>query len=162
MNEEEKKRVFYELMNTYFMQCDRFLIMKWSGQSCSPDEEITQEQRKEAYLRFYKRTGKLKVASRPTIQKWFGIRGHAFPKREQILRLALELGWTPDETREYLQYGISEPDFQVNDYHEMIALYCLQNSLPYGKYLDMTEYFETYSDWDVSIRQTTHTDSLFL
>lgn len=44
-------------------------------------------------------------------------------KREQIIHLAFVCRFSVEETREYFMYAISEHDFQVNDYHEMIALY---------------------------------------
>lgn len=159
MEEEIKKKIFRELIEAYFMECDRFFVRKWSTEDVIPDA-IPDRVRKEAYRCFYKKAGKSNIASRQTIQKWFGIKGRTLPKREQILHLALIFGMTTEETSEYLKYAISEPGFQVNDYREMIIYYCLENQLSYDVYKDMVEYFEEYSDWSVVIRQTAHTDEI--
>lgn len=160
MEEEEKQKIFHELVEKYFIQCDRFLIERWKIDNEPLANLIPEKIRQEAYHHFYEVAAKQNIASRPTIQRWFGIRGHSMPKREQIFHLAFVCGFTVDETREYLQYAISEPDFQVNDYHEMIALYGLDNHMSYEEYEDMVEYFEQYSDWSIPIRQTAHTDEI--
>lgn len=160
MEEEEKQKIFQELMQKYFMKCDRFLVEKWKENQTPFVGQIPDHIRQEAYHHFYRIAGKAGIASRPTIQRWFGIRGQAIPKREQIIHLAFVCGFSPEETKEYLQYAISEPDFQLNDYREIIALYGLENQMSYQEYENMVEYFEQYSDWNIPIRQTAHTDEI--
>lgn len=160
MEEEEKRRIFHEMMQKCFMKCDRFMIEKWKTTEKPLSQVIEDEVRQNAYYNFYDKVSKAKIASRPTIQKWFGIHGQSMPKREQIIHLAFVCQFSVDETREYFMYAISEHDFQVNDYHEMIALYGLENHMTYEQYKEMVAYFEQYSDWNVPVRQTAHTDEI--
>lgn len=160
MEEEEKKQIFREMMRKCLMKCDRFLIGKWKTTKEPLEQVIDDEVRQSAYNNFYSKVAKEKIASRPTIQKWFGIHGQSLPKREQIIHLAFACHLSVDETREYFMYAISEHDFQVNDYREMIALYGLENHMTYEQYEEMVTYFEQYSDWNVPIRQTAHTDEI--
>ena len=134
MEEEEKRRIFHEMMQKCFMKCDRFMIEKWKTTEKPLRQVIVDEVRQNAYYNFYDKVSKAKIASRPTIQKWFGIHGQSMPKREQIIHLAFVCQLSVDEIREYFMYAISEHDFQVNDYHEMIALYGLENHMTYEQY----------------------------
>ena len=54
---------------------------------------------------------------------------------------ALEL--SDKEMRELLVYVTCEPDFQVNDYREMIFLYGFYHHLSYTKCLAMVDKFES-------------------
>ena len=158
MEEEKRKEMYQKIIQQFFMQFDRFLIHQWSGRECK--EPFSEEDRKEAYLNFYKRVKRDKIANRQTIRKWFGLDGFSLPGRGQIFRIAFSLGLSPEQTEEYLQYGISEPGFQVNDYSEYIAMYCLDHGFNQETYLEMVEFFEQHSPRNVQLEQTAHTERL--
>ena len=159
MEDERRKLMYQEIFRRFFMQLDVFLIRRWSGiEKC--EEPFSMEVRQKAYLNFYKRVKKHKIANRQTIRRWFGLDGRVIPKREQIIHMAFALGLTSEETEEYLQFGISEPGFQVNDYSECIAMYCMDNHLDYDTYVVMVEFFERHSARDVSLQQTALTDTI--
>ncbi|MBO5487715.1 MAG: hypothetical protein J5988_12465 [Eubacterium sp.] len=159
MEDERRKQIYQEIFQRFFMQLDIFLVRRWSGRK-NVEEPFSDEVRQEAYLNFYKRVKKFKIANRQTIRRWFGLDGKAMPKREQIIHMAFVLGLTAEETEEYLRFGISEPGFQVNDYSECIAMYCLDNRLDYDTYVVMVEFFERHSVREVSIQQTSRTDAI--
>ena len=81
MEEEEKRRIFHEMMQKCFMKCDRFMIEKWKTTEKPLSQVIEDEVRQNAYHNFYDKVSKAKIASRPTIQKWFGIHGQSMPKK---------------------------------------------------------------------------------
>ena len=53
------------------------------------------------------------------------------PNRENMIRLFFALGLSGDEAREWMVKGALEPDFQVNDFCELIYLYGLKKHLSY-------------------------------
>lgn len=136
MNTADK--IMHQLQNTAGQRSDLYLIRKWylpdqqsSTESDSkttlddPAQNISADMRQTAYLNFYKRIKPFKIASRQTIQHWFGIGGFAMPSRRQLLSCALCLHWDLEETEHYLLHALSQWDLQVNDYEEMICMYCL-------------------------------------
>ena len=68
MEEEEKRRIFHEMMQKCFMKCDRFMIEKWKTTEKPLSQVIVDEVRQNAYYNFYDKVSKAKIASRPTIQ----------------------------------------------------------------------------------------------
>ncbi|WP_026836076.1 hypothetical protein [Eubacterium xylanophilum] len=104
-----------------------------------------------------KALGDAEVASVSTIKKWFGIKGSGKPARRHLFRMAFVLGFDGEKLEEFLVYGISEPGIQLNDYREIMALYCLDNGLSYYEYEEMIEFFEMKYDMSVEFSQDTHT-----
>lgn len=171
MNTADK--IMHQLQNTAGQRSDLYLIRKWylpdqqssteSGSKTTPDDpaqNISADMRQTAYLNFYKRIKPFKIASRQTIQHWFGIGGFAMPSRRQLLSCALCLHWDLEKTEHYLLHGLSQWDLQVNDYEEMICMYCLENHLGRDTYEFMVDFFETHTDQELRPLQTARTDQL--
>lgn len=158
MEEEEKKIMYQNIYQQFFMQSDNFLVQKWSRNKIS-GKSFSEQDRQEAYHHFYQKVKKDKVANRQTIRRWFGLGGSSIPSREQIFQIAFSLGFSVDETEEYLQYGISDAGFQINDYSECIIMFCLDHSLDWDTCQSMIRSFELYGSRK-SLRQTSHTDQL--
>lgn len=154
--EEERRKLYQEIFRQFFMQSDAFLIHKWSSHGSLP-EPFSEEDRKEAYHNFYQRVKRDKICNRQTIRKWFGLDGYSIPGREHIFRIAFSVGLSSKEAEEYLRYGISEPGFQISDYTECIAMYCLDNGYGADTFWDMVEFFEHYSSRTIPLEQTSHT-----
>ena len=53
MEEEEKRRIFHEMMQKCFMKCDRFMIEKWKTTEKTISPVIEDEVRQNAYHNFY-------------------------------------------------------------------------------------------------------------
>lgn len=159
MEEEERRVIYQKIYQQFFMQSDIFLVQRWSADE-GLREPFSEEDRQEAYHNFYRRVKKDKIANRQTIRRWFGLDGCSIPGREQIFRMAFSLGFSAEETEEYLKYGISDTGFQINDYSECIAMYCLDHGLDQDTFRAMTEYFELHSSREEALRQTAHTDQL--
>ena len=53
MEEEEKRRIFHEMMQKCFMKCDRFMIEKWKTTEKPLSQVIVDEVRQNAYYNFY-------------------------------------------------------------------------------------------------------------
>ena len=164
-----------QMQKTAYQRPDIYLIRKWYhyGQtpSISPSQsnpeapdpilsDTKDEIRHTAYLNFYKQIKSFKVASRQTIQRWFGIGGFAVPSRRQLLSCALFLHISLEETQDYLLHYLSQWDLQVNDYEEMICMYCLENQLGYDSFEFMVHFFETHTDQELRPLQTAQTDLL--
>lgn len=176
--------ILTQLHNQHYQRTDLFLIRKWrpahvtgskqhtitdpdnvserSGQNPADTAttDISDELRQEAYLNFYRQVKPFKLASRQTIQRWFGIGGYAVPHRRQILELALNLHFSLDETEDYLLHGLSQWNLQVNDYEEMLCMYCLENGQDPETYRFMVDFFETHTDQELRPLQTARTDLL--
>lgn len=143
MNNTKSKYAYIirkKLEENEFPRFDRFLS-KYLGFVWEETED-EEEQKKSAYQEFLHRTENDRPASLPTIRRWFGLRGYREPSREQIIRMAFPLGLSLSETEEFLMKGIREPAFQINDYTEAIAMYCLENHLGYAKYESMCKEYE--------------------
>ena len=95
--------------------------------------------------RFYQKVKRAHVANRQTIRRWFGLGTQDEetlnpPNRKSIYKIAFALGLSMEETEEYLQYGISQAGFQVNDYEEFICMYCLENGMSQEKCQKMIDF----------------------
>lgn len=126
----------------------------------SPEGEITDEMRREAYRLFRKKTGRQDFAALPTIRKWFGIGGSAVPNREQVYQICLAMGLSAEDCQEYLIYGIHEPAFQVNDYREVVLVYGLENKIGYEECQAMILDFEERLSHVMEFQQTCGTQTL--
>lgn len=143
-----------------FMRFDLFLIRRM-GYDLGGSEEEREEARREAYQTFMKTVGKEKPASIPTVRKWFGIRGFRAPSREQVFRIAFSLQLSVEELKQYLMEGIHEPSFQINDYSEIIAMYCLENKRSYAVYRKMAEQYEAGLERQQELSRESNTQWLF-
>lgn len=118
--------------------------------------------REKAYHQLSSKLGKTKFISRPTLRRWFGLDGElVFPKRIQILDFSLLLGYTEEEMQDCLRKGIYEPGVQINDYQEVIYLYCAANGFSLGKCQDMIRLFEQAVNQGAALEQKSHTDLLW-
>lgn len=118
--------------------------------------------REAAFHLLCKQPGVLKMASRPTVRRWFGLGENAvFPKREHALKMALLLECDETGLQELLQCGIYEPGVQINDYREIIYLYCAANGFSLEKCEDMILLFEMEADQNEELQQKSHTDLLW-
>lgn len=134
-----------------------FLLERWGEAADGPERE---EKRQKAFQRFWKEVRHKNIASRQTVKKWFSLAGRSVPSRNHILRIGMALHLSVEETEEYLKYGISDSELQVNDYMEFAAMYCLDHQLDYSEYEAIIEFYEQETDDGREIRQTTHTDRI--
>lgn len=144
-----------------FFEFDGFLverILKVNLWNC-PEAEA-ENVRVEAYRKFVKQIGENQVAALQTMQKWFGIHGKSIPTREQIFEIGFALQLSKEEVSEYLKKGVKEPDFQVNDYREVIIMYGLEHRMTYEETLDMIDEFQTRLSWDIEYLHHNHTNDL--
>ncbi len=136
------KRILEQMRKEHkFQRFDAF-IMTYLGFSQEEAAEETDIIRKQAYHKFLNQIGEERPASLPTMRRWFGIRDFKSPSREQVIRIAFSLGLDVAAAEEFLQKGISEPSFQINDYTEIIAMYCLENHHIHTKYENMVAEYE--------------------
>lgn len=142
------------------MRFDRFIIhfMGFSLDDSTVDEE---DIRRRAYRSFLERVSADRPASLPTIRRWFGVRRQRNPSRGQVLRIALALRIGVNETGDFLKKGIGEPSFQINDYTEMIAMYCLERQTGLMKYESLVEEYEGHLDSGQEISHDFNTNWLF-
>lgn len=117
-------------------------------------------QKREKEVQGKGKSGKCLNVSDKTKKRWFGLDGDAKPKRHQIFQLAFELGFSPQQTEQYLMQGLGQPGIQYNDYREWLYLYGLQNELPYRDILDMTTCFLKRMQNGQVMEQKTHTEWL--
>lgn len=134
-----------------------FLLERWGEAADGPGRE---EKRQKAFQRFWKEVRHKKVASRQTVKKWFSLAGRSVPSRNHILRIAMALHLSVEETEQYLKYGISDSELQVNDYMEFAAMYCLDHQLDYSEYEAIIEFYEQETDDGREVHQSTHTDRI--
>lgn len=145
---------------------DIFLLEKWSGISCKVDFETLDDKelndiRKVAYRNFNKAVKGVHVANSRTIRKWFGIDEFVPPKREMFFKIAFALKLSVEEAKEYLVKGMLKPEFQINDYQEMIYLYGLENELDFDFCNSMIEIFERKMSSNLVVLQENHTEQLY-
>jgi hypothetical protein len=95
------------------------------------------------------------------MKRWFGIGGFAEPDREQIYAMCFAMGLSERDAGRYLQEGIHEPSFQVNDYREVIFAYGLENHKTYEECLEMMEELEIETTEITDFLQGNHTNMLF-
>ena len=163
MDEQYQAYLLAQIREYFYKKFDSFMIEKWSG---SPLEDpIPVSQREEAYARFYQKVKRAHVANRQTIRRWFGLGKQDEeslnpPNRKNIYKIAFALGLSMEETEEYLQYGISQAGFQVNDYEEFICMYCLENGLSQEKCQKMIDFFEEKCAGKLTVEQQSKTNWL--
>lgn len=172
MDKEEVQKIYQnlEFLNEdgNFTGFDKFImnkILPEEDQKILLKEETTKEQlaalREKAYLIFYRQVKKKDVAARGTIRAWFGMDSKIKPKRIYIYKIAFALSLTPEELEEYLVQGILEPGVQINDYQEILYLYCLEHNLSWETCQDMIMVFEQYVNKETTLEQHTHTHLLW-
>lgn len=137
-----------------FLRFDKFIQGKMGAEGDS------EEERHQAFLEFRRRTHREDIASLPTMRRWFGIGNYHRPSREQVIHMCFALHLSEDEAQEYLQTGIAEPGFQVNDYQEFIFLYGIVNGCTYEQCLKMMEQFEQNFDREFYYSNEAHTEQL--
>lgn len=163
MDEQYQAYLLAQIREYFYKKFDSFMIEKWSG---SPLEDpIPVSQREEAYARFYQEVKRAHVANRQTIRRWFGLGTQDEetlnpPNRKSIYKIAFALGLSMEETEEYLQYGISQAGFQVNDYEEFICMYCLENGMSQEKCQKMIDFFEEKCAGKLTVEQQSKTNWL--
>lgn len=160
MIKKERDRI-RELKGREFFSFDRFLMGKM-GENISEYEgkEIPFEVRNRAYRELLRRMGNQRVAAIQTLQKWFGIHGYTVPNRDTIIELGFSLGLSELEVGEYLKQGIGESDFQYNNYHEVIFMYCLHHQKSYEDALSMIQEYEENFTTDLEIRHHSETNEI--
>lgn len=150
-------------MNQIFFRFDNYIICKmleyeWENATVT---DFSESCRYQAYHIFLKRIGGHRIAAYSTIQKWFGIHGWSRPNREKLFELCFALGSSEQEVREMLVKGAQEPDFQINDYREMIFLYGFGKGMSYKDCLDMIEEFELALPTNLQLLQHNHTTDMW-
>lgn len=148
------------LRDKQFKTFDVFIItyLGFAGEELAADGD---EVRRRAYHEFLHRTGNERPASLPTIRRWFGIHSRREPSRRQVMGIALSLHLGVDEAEQFLMKGIAEPSWQINDYTEMIAMYCLENQTGLVKYEEMVAEYREHLSSDVQISHESNTRWLF-
>lgn len=145
---------------TDFFHFDHFIIQKMLDGERLSAEQISPEIRRKAYLNCLDAMGENRVVAVQTLQKWFGIHGRTVPSRENIFRLGFALHMSVDEVREYLVSGLCEQDFQVNDYREVILVYCIGKQMTYQEALEMISDYEKMLSEDIVLVQHNKTNDL--
>lgn len=158
MDQEYYEQLYYRLLQKYYQQFDRFITIRWCD--CEDPTNIRPEDRDCAYKTLYAKIRNARIANRQTIRRWFGLGGRTLPSRIHIIKLALATDLSVSETTEYLQFGISQPGFQENDYREFIAMYCLDHKIGLKKCQDMIKFYEQKCHMESSWEQISHTDWL--
>lgn len=143
-----------------FKDFSQFIIEKMGCSYLEEGEEAQNEQRKQAFAEFRKRTNREEIASLPTMRKWFGIGGKATPSREQIYQMSFAMELSAKDVEEFLLEGIREPSFQVNDYQEIILIYGLENKISYEECMNMIDELEERMEPDTTFLQTRGTQML--
>ena len=126
----------------------------WNGEE--PEKEV----RRQAFLTFRQKTGRMDFVSLPTMHRWFGMNGYHKPSRYNIFQMAFAMGLNREETRAYLTEGIGEPSFYVNDYQEMIYLYGIDHGCTMAHCEKMISFFEGNLEDNVVISHTRSTKEL--
>lgn len=139
------------------------LLCKTPQQWMDADVEQQAAWRVETYKKLNMVLGKKKIVSRPTLRRWLALDGEnaVFPKREQILKMALALSFDEEQLQRCLRQGIQEPGIQINDYQEILCLYCAAHHLDNNKYEDMLQIFEQEASEDTELKQKSHTSQLW-
>lgn len=127
----------------------------------SHKESYTENERGQAFAIFYEKTAKRKIASYPTMRKWFGLGGVAKPKRMQIFEIAFAMEYSVDDVNILLMKGLFEPGIRINDYRETIFLFGIVNHLSFEECCFMIENFECQLHSDLVVVQATNTAELW-
>ena len=136
---------------------DRFMIHQMGYRLAHEDDSDT---RWSAYQTFREKTGHRKLASEPTMKRWFGIGGSAVPGRETLFAICFALSLDAEGAGRFLTEGLREPSFQINDYQEIIYLYGFEHGMEQGECDEMAAGFEEKLDMDLSFCQTHSTHEL--
>lgn len=165
MAQENKTQKFSEIIGkrleeNQFIRFDSFIISRM-GYELDGTEEEKNMVRRDAYHSFLRCIPTERPASLPTMRRWFGIHGFMAPSREQIIRIAFAMGLPVEEAKEYLEEGIGEPSFQINDHTEIIAMYGLENHWNYTKYIYMVQEYERGLEQRQEICREANTQWLF-
>lgn len=142
----------------HFMKFDEFIVRKFL--EITEGEPLTDRMRKTAYQNFYNSIGKVEIASPVTMHRWFGLSGYAKPNRMHIFQMAFCLKLSRQQTEEYLLTGLNENSFQINDYHEMIYLYGIENAMTFEQCQHMIDLFEKNLTTDMEISYTRNTKQM--
>ena len=140
------------------MRFDEF-IMERMGYPWGENEPDKQT-RRQAFLVFRQRTGRVDFASLPTMHRWFGLEKHHKPSRQAVFQMAFAMGLDREETKQYLMVGIGEPSFYVNDYQEMIYLYGIDHKKSMEQCEKMIAFYEENLEDNVVISHTRSTREL--
>ncbi|MCM1159527.1 MAG: hypothetical protein NC300_12650 [Bacteroidales bacterium] len=142
----------------HFMKFDEFIVGKFVD--ITEGEPLTEAIRKTAYQNFYHAVGRVEIAAPVTMYRWFGLFGHAKPNRMHIFHMAFCLKLSREQTEEYLLTGLNENSFQINDYHEMIYLYGIENAMTFEQCQQMIDFFEKNLTIDMEISHTRSTKQM--
>jgi len=140
------------------MKFDEF-IMERMGYPWGENEPDKQT-RRQAFLVFRQRTGRVDFASLPTMHRWFGLEKYHRPSRQAVFQMAFAMGLDREETKQYLMVGIGEPSFYVNDYQEMIYLYGIDHKKSMEQCEKMIAFYEENLEDNVVISHTRSTREL--
>ena len=140
------------------MRFDEF-IMERMGYPWGENEPDKQT-RRQAFLVFRQRTGRVDFASLPTMHRWFGLEKYHRPSRQAVFQMAFAMGLDREETKQYLMVGIGEPSFYVNDYQEMIYLYGIDHKKSMEQCEKMIAFYEENLEDNVVISHTRSTREL--
>ena len=140
------------------MRFDEF-IMERMGYPWGENEPDKQT-RRQAFLVFRQRTGRVDFASLPTMHRWFGLEKYHKPSRQAVFQMAFAMGLDREETKQYLMVGIGEPSFYVNDYQEMIYLYGIDHKKSMEQCEKMIAFYEENLEDNVVISHTRSTREL--
>ena len=148
-------------MKKGYFHFDDYIISRMLGLSPDDAREYVEEDRNCAYGECLKRMGNARMISRSTLKKWFGIGEFRIPGREQLIQLFFALGLSGDEARDWMVHGAHEPDFQVNDFCEVLQLYCLENHYDWNMYTELIHKYLDRLPADLEIKQEGNTYSLW-
>ncbi len=149
---QKYSKKFFVKFDTYFME-NYFKVKNANA--------LDEQTKINLFEKFYSQIKSQKIASKPTIKKWFGLNGEGLPSRNQLIKLAFALSFDSDKLNDYLINALSEPEIQVNDYREFMAMYCLDANVSYEDYELMMEFFENKYDDSIEFKQTSHTNELY-
>lgn len=150
-------------MKRKYFRFDHYIISKMLDLEWETGKvrNFSQEDRYKAYRICLERIGKKNVAATQTLKKWFGFREWSKPNRENLFELGFALEFSDLEAREMFVKGAHEPDFQVNDYREMIFLYGFKHRMNYRECQDMIEEFELALPDTITLQQHNRTSDMW-
>lgn len=154
-----QKRLLQLYKERHFVRFDEFIVHEFI--TLDKDTAISEEIRKTAYHNFYEAVGRIEIAALNTMKRWFGISGYSKPDRVHIFHMAFLLGLEKAEVERYLTQGLNENSFQINDYHEMIYLYGVENHLTFEQCQQMISIFEKKLSVDQKLSNTRSTKQLY-
>lgn len=102
-----------------------------------------------------------RLVATQTLKKWFGIGDYMPPNREKLIQLFFALQLSDIEARNWMVHGALEPDFQINDFREIIYLYGLYNQLSYEECEDMIQTFISSIQPNITLEQHNYTADLW-